>query len=202
VIKRFFGHNEFMSLSTSTVTADQLLRLPDDGHRYELVAGELKMMSPSGFEHGFVVVRLTLPLAQHVQEQGLGCVLGAETGFRIAENPDTVRAPDISFVRQERIPAEELPKSFLTGAPDLAVEVISPSDTFQQVDEKITAWLAAGCSAVWLFDPRLRTVTVHRSATEITTLTEKDTLDGGDVVPGFQCPIKTIFELPLGMREE
>jgi Uma2 family endonuclease len=170
--------------------------MPDDGNRYELIAGELKMMSPAGFEHGFVVVRLTLPLAQHVKEKGLGCVLGAETGFRISENPDTVRAPDISFVRKERIPAEGLPESFWPGAPDLAVEVISPSDTFRQVDEKIESWLEAGCLAVWLVDPRLRTVTVHRSATNITTLTEKDTLEGGEVVPGFRCSVTAIFELP------
>jgi len=187
---------DFMSISTSPVTADQLLRMPHDGNRYELIAGELKMMSPAGSEHGFVVVRLTLPLAQHVQEKGMGCVLGAETGFRIAENPDTVRAPDISYVRKTRIPSEGIPESFWPGPPDLAVEVVSPSDTFQQVDEKIKAWLAAGCLAVWVVDPRLRTVTVHRSATEITTCTEKDTLDGGDVVPGFRCPVKKIFELP------
>jgi Uma2 family endonuclease len=182
-----------MSVSAQHITAEQLLRTPRDGFRYELVAGELKKMSPAGSEHGAIVMNLAYALRKHVVEMELGIVFGAETGFLLSRNPDTVRAPDIAYVRKERIPSEGLPRTFWPGAPDLAVEVVSPSDTVSEIDEKIEAWLSAGCLAVWIVDPRLQTVTVHRSVTDIHTLTVKDALDGGQVVPGFQCPVRDVF---------
>lgn len=180
---------------TKLVTADELFEMPKDGFRYELVGGELRRMSPAGDEHGRVAMELSSALHQHVKRNNLGKVYAAETGFTITVNPDTVRAPDIAFVRMERIQETPKVKSYRRGAPDLAVEVISPGDTVSEVERKVTEWLEAGASAVWIVSPELKTVTVYRSLTDIDTLTEKDTLDGGDVVPGFQIPVDEIFAL-------
>lgn len=185
-----------MSTSTQLITAEQLIQMPDDGFRYELIAGELRKMSPAGSEHGMLVINVTLPLSKHVAESKLGVVFGAETGFVLAENPDTVRAPDVAFVRSDRIPDDGVPASFWPGAPDLAVEVISPSDRVNDVDEQVQSWLAAGTRAVWLVNPGSRSVTVYRSATDIVLLTADGVLEGGDVVPGFRCPVREIFGTP------
>jgi Uma2 family endonuclease len=182
-----------MSSVTQLMTADDLWRLPQDGLRHELVRGELRTMPPAGFDHGVRIVKLTVPLAQHVDGHGLGVVVGADTGFVLARDPDTVRAPDIAFVRQERIPGTGHPRGFWDGAPDLAVEVISPSDTYSEVEEKVDDWLAAGTRMVWVINPRRRTVTVYRSRTAIAILGASDVLDGQDVLPGFSCPVGDIF---------
>ncbi|MCH7687066.1 MAG: Uma2 family endonuclease [Planctomycetes bacterium] len=185
-----------MSTTTSLTTAEDLLRMPDDGFRYELIEGRLNKMSPAGFEHGVIIVRLTRLLANHVVAQQLGQVTAAETGFRLAQNPDTVRAPDIAFIQSSRIPAAGLPKAFWPGAPDLAVEVLSPSDSAEEVEEKVNDWLDHGCSMVWVVSPKQKTITVYRSQTDITILSENETLDGRDVVPGFQCSVQEIFTIP------
>jgi Uma2 family endonuclease len=182
-------------MTTSTrVTAEELLNMPDDGFRYELVKGELVKMAPAGSEHGKIAMRLGWRLAQYVETHGLGNVYAAETGFQIASNPDTVRAPDAAFVRQSR--SEEIGniRSYYPGAPDLAVEVISPSDTYTQVEDKVLDWLNAGTAAVVVVNPRQQTVTVYRSLTEIVILTRDDELDLDDVVPGWSLPVKELFE--------
>jgi len=150
------------------------------------------MMSPAGEEHGWVVINVSAPLALYVRQQGLGRVYGAETGFTIARDPDTVRAPDVAFVRAER--AGPRPgKKFFEGAPDLAVEVLSPEDRASEVLAKVHEWLDAGCRAVWLVDPETRTVTVYRSRSQISTLGASDELTGEDVVPGFSIPVADVF---------
>lgn len=174
-------------------TASELFEMPDDGFRYELVKGELRQMSPSGCEHGAVVFNFSLLLGAYLKANALGQGFGAETGFKIASDPDTVRAADIAFVRRERIPATGIPKNFWELAPDLAVEVVSPGDTRSEVKEKLGDWLGAGTRVVWIVDPRRRTVTVYRSITDVTRLSEGDELDGGDVVPGFRCKVSEIF---------
>jgi len=182
-----------MSTTVQLVTADELFFMPKDGSRYELVKGELRQMSPSGSEHGFVIVNITLLLAQHVKPNGLGVCFGAETGFKIASDPDTVRAPDLAFVSRERIPETGITKKFWQGAPDLAVEVMSPGDTVKEVREKVEDWLAAGTKAVWVLNPKRRSVTVYRSTSDVTRLAEGDELEGGEVVPGFRCKVSEIF---------
>jgi Uma2 family endonuclease len=172
-------------------TAEQLAQATGLG-RCELVRGELVMMSPSGFQHGRIVAQLTHALVQHVKEGRLGIVTGAETGFRLGRDPDTVRAPDVALVRAERVPPVE-PSGFFEGAPDLAVEVLSPGDRVGEVSAKIQDWLAAGCRLVWVVDPGTRTVTQYRSRSEIALLTAAETLAGGDVVPGFSLPVAEIF---------
>jgi len=182
-----------MTTTLQRSTASELFEMPDDGFRYELVKGELRKMSPSGSAHGVVVVNVTLLLGVHVKTNNLGTCSGAETGFKIASDPDTVRAPDLAFVRRERVPEGDAPKSFFTGAPDLAVEVLSPGDSYTEVEEKVEQWLAAGARAVWVLNPKRRGVSVYRSMTDVTHLSEEDELDGGEVVPGFRCKVSEIF---------
>jgi Uma2 family endonuclease len=132
-------------------------------------------------------------VGQFVKTHGLGVVFGAETGFKLTSDPDTVRAPDLAFVRRERIPPEGMPQGFWPGAPDLAVEVVSPSDTYTAVEEQVREWLDAGTRLVLVVNPRTRTVTVHASQTQVTRLTESDLLTGGEVLPGLSCRVAELF---------
>ena len=182
-----------MTTTLQRSTANELFEMPDDGFRYELVRGELRKMSPSGSEHGAIIINISFLLARHVRSKKLGVCFGAETGFKIASDPDTVRAPDVAFIRRERIPESGIPKKFWPGAPDLAVEVLSPGDTRREVDEKVEDWLEAGAQAVWVINPKRRGVSVYRPMTDVTHLSEADELDGGEVMPGFRCKVAEIF---------
>ena len=182
-------------VETRTVlTAEELLRLPGGGKRHELVRGELREMVPAGARHGSVVMALAVPLGQHVRTERLGRVLAAETGFRISRNPDTVRAPDISFVARDRIPAGGPPEGYWDLAPDLAVEVVSPNDTAAEVQSKVQMWLEAGTRLAWVVYPGTRSIVVHKSLRESSTFVATDVLDGGEVVPGFEYPVAEVFE--------
>ena len=181
--------------TTTPVTANQLLRMPDDGYRYELVAGELRKMSPGSWKHGAIGGRIHTHIGHYAERHDLGRVFNAETGFLIERNPDTVRAPDLAFIHKDHLPSTDPDDAFWPGAPDLAVEVISPGDSRTEVAEKVEAWLAAGTMMVWVIDAKLRTVAVHRPTGDVHTLTEADEIDGGDLLPGFKMPVATIFEL-------
>lgn len=176
------------------MTADELLAMPDDGFVYELIKGELiKVSPPPGYEHGIVAMNIAGPLYEYIKKKNLGKICAAETGFLLEQNPDTVRAADAAFVTRERIEKMGRVKGYWVGAPDLAVEVLSPSDTIRRVEGKVAQWLEAGTRMLWVVSPRLRTITVYRSRIDIETLTENDTLDGGEVVPGFKLPVAEIF---------
>ena len=178
----------------AVTTAEELFHLPDDGWRYALVEGELQRMTPAGFDHGAVVMNVAVPLAQHVRRGGLGVVCGAETGFVLARRPDTVLAPDVAFVRRERIPASGRPAAFWEGAPDLAVEVVSPGDTRPEVAAKVASWLAAGTRVVWVVDPGRRSVAVHEpGATPWHFAADADIVDGAPLFPGFRLPVADVF---------
>lgn len=182
-----------MSTTIQRTTAQDLLRMPDDGFRYELVRGELTKMSPAGNKHGRFAASITGSLVPHVKADKLGAVYAAETGFWLESEPDTVRAPDVAFVSQKRIDEVGDVDGFWPGAPDLVVEVISLSDTYTEVEEKVFEWLGAGARMVVVVNPRKRAVTVYRSLTEIKVLTEDDRLDGGEVVPGWTMIVNEIF---------
>ena len=179
---------------TRPLTADELLAMPDDGWRYELVKGELIRMSPAADEHGQVTMNVAGPLFSYVKTNHLGVVYAADTGFKLESNPDTVRAPDVAFMSNERLKLADKPRSFREGAPDLVVEVLSPSDRMTKVEAKVAQWLGTGALMVWVVNPKRRTVAVYRSETEIVVLTEKDTLDGADVVAGFQIAVADLFQ--------
>ncbi len=182
-----------MEVVRREVTAEELLRMPDDGFRYELVRGELRRMTPAGNVHGRVAMNISWPLAQYVKAHDLGTVYAAETGFKLATDPDTVRAPDVAFVSRQRVEAVGEVEGYWPGAPDLAVEVISPNDSHVEVEEKVLDWLEAGTEMVLAANPRRRLATLYRSQSDITILTGTDVLDGGDVVPGFQLTLREIF---------
>ena len=171
-------------------TAEQLLRAGDLG-RCELVRGELRRMIPAGGEHGRIAGKLTCAVGNHVMSRQLGTFYAAETGFILSRDPDTVRAPDVAFNRAER--AAPPVRGFVPGAPDLAVEVLSPDDRPGYVRDKVAEWLEAGTLAVWVVDPRERTVTVHEAQKTPLVLGETDSLPGGDVLPGFALAVRDIF---------
>ena len=183
-----------MTTITETFNAEQLLAMPADGWRYELVEGELRRMAPAGHEHGRVTLNLTWRLGQHVSTHRLGTVFAAETGFLIKRDPDTVRAPDVAFIAAGRADAARNVRGYFPGAPDLVVEVVSPSDTFSDVEEKVFEWLGAGSVAVVVVDPRRRRVTLNRSEQDIRVLGEGDTLDLSFVLPDFSIPVTQLFE--------
>jgi Uma2 family endonuclease len=182
-----------MAVVRQQVTADELLYMPDDGFRYELVRGELRQMNPAGNVHGRVAMSFAWRLAQYVDENRLGTVYAAETGFRLSSNPDTVRAPDVAFVSRARVEAVGEVEGFWPEAPDLAVEVVSPGDSYADVEEKVFDWLDAATKMVVVINPRQRSATVYKSPGDITALAEADVLDGGEIVPGFELAVRDIF---------
>ena len=176
------------------VTAEELLELPDDGHRYELVDGELRVLSPAGFDHGVVAMEIGARLDEFVRARRLGRVVAAGTGFRLARDPDTVRAPDAAFVAADRLPPRDQRQAFLELPPDLAVEVVSPNDRAVEVTEQAFAWLAAGASLVWVVYPAQRLVAVYSPDGSVVHRREGDEPDGGAVLPDFRLPVAEIFD--------
>lgn len=167
-----------------------MLKLPDDSMCHELIKGELLTMPPPGDEHGAVTMNLTLPLANHVKANNLGVLRAAETGFKLESNPDTVLAPDIAFIARDRVGDRVL--GYRTGAPDLAVEVMSQWDSHPKATRKAALWLELGARSVWVVNPRQRTVEVWRTDSERKLFHETDELVD-DTVPGFCVKVSEIF---------
>jgi Uma2 family endonuclease len=180
-----------MSEAARLVTAEELEKFPDDDRRYELVEGRVICMSPVGFQHGRIVMHFGSMLHQHVQSRKLGVVM-TEVGFKLASNPDTVRAPDIAFIRQDRIPLAE-PRGFWNGPADLAVEVLSPDDRQSDVRTKVEQYLTRGVSLVVVIDPDAETAATFRRSAPPATRHGIERLDLDDVVPGFSCRAEEIF---------
>lgn len=187
-----------MSTTTRLVTADELLAMPPrDAHgndcRLALIRGEVKTMSPTGGVHGILCIKLGAALLDFVEAHELGEVFGAETGFVVERAPDSVIGADLAFVSRERMATVENIYKFIPFAPDLAVEVLSPSNTVQEMDEKIAFYFAAGSRAVWIVNPKRRTVAAYSSEVEVRILGEAETLEGGDVLPGFSYELSRLF---------
>ena len=174
------------------MTADELLhvRIPDK--RVELVRGKLVVREPAGLRHGRIAMELARLLANYADHRGIGRVYAAETGFAVARDPDTVRAPDVAFIRQDRLPDPE-PLGFPDLAPDLVVEVLSPGDRPGELLAKVADWLSAGTRLVWVVDPLRRVARVYRHDGTETIVTADGALEGEDVLPRFACPLEQIL---------
>jgi Uma2 family endonuclease len=181
--------------SERTYTLAEFQRLPEDGHRTELVEGRLVREPPPGPEHGWLLVELAARIREHVAKGRLGLTL-ADAGFVLSEDPPTVRGPDIAFVARKKLPSEGFACGYWKGSPDLAVEVVSPSNTRAEIREKVLEYLAAGTRLVWVVELRSRSVTTYRSRTEVRRLSGTDTLDGLDVLPGFSLRVADLFVPP------
>ena len=182
-----------MAITEKLLTAEEFEALPDDGKRYELIDGELREMAPTVNWHGEVESNLVIRLGGHVQAQGLGRVSCGEILYIVRRNPDRVRAADIAFIRQERVPSLEARQHIMEVIPDLAVEILSKSDTIEEISDKIDDWLHAGVQMLWVVDPFRRTVTIYQPGRDPSLLGEHGTLEGDPVVPGFRCPVAEIF---------
>ena len=172
------------------MTAEELIRLPDDSLCHELIKGELLTMPPPGDEHGAVTMNLTLPLANHVKANNLGVLRAAETGFKLESNPDTVLAPDIAFIARDRVGPPV--RGYRDGAPDLAVEVMSQWDSRSKAARKAALWLELGAKSVWIVNPRRRTVEVNRADGHQRLFHDTEELVD-DTVPGFRIAVSEIF---------
>jgi len=174
----------------SRITAEELLRRPRGRFREYLLRGRLVQQPSRTMRMGGVATELMIHLANHVDANKLGHAFGP-CGFQLAWEPDTVLAPAAAFVRGD--PSDELSESYHQGPPDLAVELVCPSEWPNHLDVKVSEWLAAGCPMLVVVNPRQRIATVYRSRSDIVELTEDDVLDGGDVVPGWKLPLRELF---------
>lgn len=183
--------HEQAAISPAPIKTDMTLDefCQSDLEGYEYVKGELVPMAPPTMEHGDISMNLSFLLSLHIRENQLGRLYSADTDFKLN---DRLVKPDIAFVSTARLPENRCQVSPV--APDLAVEVISPSDIQYRVVEKALAYLNAGTRLVWIIEPVGKTVTVYRSQTDIKTFTIDDTLSGEDVVEGFSCQVAQLFE--------
>ncbi len=182
-----------MATSEKLLTAEEFEALPDDGKRYELIDGELREMAPTVNWHGEVETNLTTLLHTHSRAHGLGRVSCGEVLFIVRRNPDRVRAADIAFIRQERVPPLEARQHIMEVIPDLVVEILSKSETIEEVNDRIDDWLGAGVQMLWIVDPYRRMVTIFRPGHDPTLVGEHGILQGDPVIPGFRCPVAELF---------
>lgn len=164
----------------------------EDAHRVELSRGRVVREPRPGAEHGWLAATLVRLLGSHAEEGDLGLVV-TETGFLLARDPATVRGPDAAFIARGRLPEDGIPRGFWTVPPSLAVEVVSPSNTAAEIQEKVLEYLEAGSDRVWVVDPDTRTVTVWRPPAEARVLREGEVVDGEDLLPGFRLEVAALF---------
>ena len=181
-----------MATTTRRIATEEDLRaMPEDGDKYELVDGEIRM-SPAGDRHSAVALRLGSRLLAFVDQHRLGHVMGADAGYRLPGG--NIRSPDVSFVAKGRFPDDRPPADWGSLAPDLAVEVLSPRDRTRHVFDKIGEYLDVGVRLVWIIDPEEKRAVVYRPPLEASPLGPDDHLDGEDVVPGFRCRLADLFQ--------
>lgn len=179
--------------TTRLLTAEDVERMGADGERMELIEGVLREKEGVSGRHGEAEAEIFGPLHAHVKREGLGRVYPSDTQFKVLRDPDIIHIPDLAFVRTERLPAESVREGIMPLAPDLVVEVVSPNDRFVEVIEKVERYQRAGVPLIWLVLPRPRAVDVYILGQSPRRLREGDTLDGGDVIPGFSIPVADIF---------
>ena len=180
--------------ATRLLTADDLLRLDSEGVRGELIRGVLHETMPTGMEHGKIAAKLTILLGIFIVPRKLGALTTSDSGVWLERDPDTVREPDIAYFSAAKIPLEARITGYAEVAPDLVVEIASPSDSRREVSDKARMWLSYGVGLVWVVQPDTRTVDVYEAGRAIVTLDAHDTLDGLDVLPGFTCVVSAVFD--------
>ena len=179
---------------TKRLTADDLLRLYSEGVRGELIRGELCQTMPTGHEHGKIVANLTVLLGMFIKPRKLGELTASDAGVWLERDPDTVREPDIAYFSAEKMPPGVRVTGYAEVTPDLVVEVASPSDSLREVNDKALMWLSYGVRLVWVVNPDSRSVDVYRAGRAASTLTENDSLEGLDALPGFTCAVSEVFD--------
>lgn len=190
-----------MNAMPTMMTAEELLASPRSNVRSELVRGRLVVREPASWRHGDVAARLLVAISNHLtaerRDRGMaaarGRVVAAETGFTLQRNPDTVRAPDVAYIRSERWPTADIP-GFAEFAPDLAVEVLSPSDRAGSVLAKVADWLDAGTLLVWIVDPARRLARVYRADGSESILASHESLSGEDVIPALVIALPDMID--------
>lgn len=182
-----------MTTETKLLTADDLLRMHSEGMRGELIQGVFCETMSTGVEHGEIVIRLGRHLGNFIEPQGLGRVIGSDSGVRLERDPDTVREPDVAFISAERLPLGERVTTYSEVVPDLVVEIVSPNDDADNVFNKARMWLSFGVRLVWVVYPETRSVEVHRTGAALELIGDDGELDGLDVLPGFRCSVGAIF---------
>jgi len=183
---------------TGLMTADELLMMPNSRWGYELVRGKLKKYMPAGNLHGIIALKIGRIIGNFVEENNLGVVVAAETGFLISHNPDTVRAPDSAFIGKEKLAKHGITEKFFPDAPDLAIEVVSPNDRKKDIEDKVQDYLAADVKLIWIIYPQKQFVVVHRQSKVVSILFETDELEGEEVLPNFRLPLEKLFgNLPV-----
>ena len=176
------------------LTAADLLRLHSKGVRGELIRGALRETMPAGLKHGEIAAALMALFWIHIHPARLGHVFGSDTGVLLERNPDTVREPDVAYVSAARLPLDAEISGYCPVVPDLVVEIVSPTDDEREVADKAAMWLHYGARMALVINPASRTIQVRRPGAPTAILTIHDTLDGGDVLPGFTCPVRDILE--------
>ena len=174
-------------------TAEDLLDFQNPPWQHELVQGVLYRMPPTGDEHGYVTGNFFGWPFQHVKTNQLGELFAAETGYLVQTNPDSVIAPDCSYIAKDRWSTSQITGKYLRTAPDLVAEIVSPNDRPREVQEKVERWLQFGVRAVVVIDPKPQTVTVHQSLDQKTIYEFDNTIDLNFVVPGFSLPMRQLF---------
>ena len=182
-----------MTTAKKLLTADDLMAMPDDGKRYELIRGQLIEMPPTSHEHGIVVARFGRRMGNFAEEHGLGHDVAADTGVNVEHDPDTVRAPDYGFISYERMAEPPPSRGYADVIPDLVLEVVSPNDRQAEIDAKTQMWLDAGVRLVMVAYPETREVYAHHDDGSVARYGIGDTVVGDPVLPGFSCTVEDIF---------
>ncbi len=182
------------STQTKLVTADELFTMPDTERGCELVRGKIIKYMPAGNLHGIIALKIGRIVGNFVEDNDLGVVIAAETGFLISRNPDTVRAPDAAFISNEKLAEYGITEKFFPDAPDLAIEVVSPNDKKREIEDKVQDYLAAKVKLVWIIYPQKQIVAVHRQSKVVSILFETDELEGEEILPNFKFPLEKLFK--------
>ncbi len=186
-----------MHMSTKArLTSEDLWRISPTDHLIELINGEIVEMPPAGCRHGELIIKLGRRLLEQAERSGIGKVVGGETGFvlNLPYDHERVRGADVAFISNDRLPGGKLPEKFLRGAPDLAVEILSPSDSADDIQQKVQDYIKGGARIVWVISPQAKCATVYRPDGSARLVRENESLCGEDVLPGLSIALPELFQ--------